>query len=285
MHLKIKKENIDLEIYDVKKCVDKMWVSETSNDIYDACLTDDNFVLVTNACSTLSVAVKTPWDTTTERITLENVEMQGTVITPLKCSVQIDSFGKEIGEDSELSQVLYKYKGVLKIPALAMIDDLLTITKCGINSVVMNGLVQSKMDTKRFELGAAKCFQMHVGKDTLTCPTLKIRDQEMDKSEKQKYLGDIISSDAKIYQNIKIRSEKGMGIVNQIMSILREISFGHHHFEMAMLLRSSLLLNGILFNTEALMHIYNKHMDILESCDKILMGNLFHCPRSTPLEA
>ena len=33
---KSKKEDIDIQIYDVKKCFDKLWFSETSNNIFDA---------------------------------------------------------------------------------------------------------------------------------------------------------------------------------------------------------------------------------------------------------
>ena len=74
----------------------------------------------------------------------------------------------------------------------------------------------------------------------------------MQPSNQEKYLGDVISSDAKIDQNIKMRHDKGLGIINQIMSILKEISFGVFHFETGMLFRTTQLINGILYNTEAL---------------------------------
>ena len=67
--------------------------------------------------------------------------MQGTVLTPIKCSVQIDTLGKELlAEDGDK---LYKYKGYVRIPPLALIDDVLTISECGINSIFMNAAVQS----------------------------------------------------------------------------------------------------------------------------------------------
>ena len=66
---------------------------------------------------------------------------------------------------------------------------------------------------------------------------------------------------------------------------MKEISFGQHYFGIAMLLPSSLLINGILFNTEALMNNNKKQMNILESCDKDLFMRLFSSPRTTPSEA
>ena len=56
-----KRKNIDLEIYDVKKCFDKMWAAETANDVFKAGLDDDQFVLVANSNKSVQVAVKTPW--------------------------------------------------------------------------------------------------------------------------------------------------------------------------------------------------------------------------------
>ena len=49
-------------------------------------------------------------------------------------------------------------------------------------------------------------------------------------------------------ENIKMRHDKGIGICNDILSILKEVSFGVYHFEMELLFRTSQLLNGILFN-------------------------------------
>ena len=120
----------------------------------------------------------------------------------------------------------------------------------------MNALTLSKMETKWLELGATKCFQMHIGKKTQYCPSLLIENSSsMEKTEKQRYLGDIISSDSKIDNNIKMRVEKGQWIVNDIVSIISEMNLGQHYFEVAFMLHSALFVNGILYSTEALMAI------------------------------
>ena len=75
----IKKNNnssIDIGLYDVRKCFDKMWASETSNDIYDAGVKDDTFVLIANSNKSCQIAVKTPWGSTTPRVEFQNIEMQ-----------------------------------------------------------------------------------------------------------------------------------------------------------------------------------------------------------------
>ena len=123
-------------------------------------------------------------------------------------------------------------------------DDILSVTECGPSSVKMNAYVQSKVDTKKLELSDTKCVKMHIGSKINLCPTLKIHEQEMKISEKEKYLGDVITSDARMEENIKMRNDKGIGIANGIISMLKEVSFGVYHFEMGILFRTSLLING-----------------------------------------
>ena len=69
------KLNVDIEIYDIMKCFDKMWAIETANDIFKAGLNDDKFVLVANSNSKCQVAVKTPWGSMTDRKTCTKIEM------------------------------------------------------------------------------------------------------------------------------------------------------------------------------------------------------------------
>ena len=88
-------ENIDVQIYDVAKCVDKREYTNTATDLYNAGVQDDKFVVIANSNSNCDVAVKTPWGTKTQRTNLTKIEMQGTVLAGLKCSISIDSIGKE----------------------------------------------------------------------------------------------------------------------------------------------------------------------------------------------
>ena len=67
----------------------------------------------------------------------------------------------------------------------------------------------------------------------------------------QTYLGDVISTDGRQTKNIQARKNKGLRIINTISQILDSVFFGKHYFEVAMVLRSSLLLLSILLNSEA----------------------------------
>ena len=68
-------------------------------------------------------------------------------------------------------------------------------------------------------------------------------------NEEQLYLGDIISADRRQDKNVLSRKNKSQGIINHIMEILKSVFFGKYYFEVALVLRSSLLLSSILLNS------------------------------------
>ena len=73
----------------------------------------------------------------------------------------------------------------------------------------------------------------------------------MENVEDEKYLGDIIAADGSNMKNIMKRKSKGVGVVSQIMKILENTCYGPYHFKVAVTLRESLFINGILTNSEA----------------------------------
>ena len=101
----------------------------------------------------------------------------------------------------------------------------------------------------------------------------------------EKYLGDIITSTCKIDENIQARVNKGNGLANTIMSLLEEISFGEHFFEMAILFRNSMLINSLLSSSEILYGIKGKHIEMLEMCDRNLLHRIFSVPSSCSYKA
>ena len=74
---------------------------------------------------------------------------------------------------------------------------------------------------------------------------------EMEEKADEKYLGDIISVDGRNLKNIKSRVAKSTGIISRILSILNGIPFGQYFYEVAIILRNSLLLSSLLCNSES----------------------------------
>ena len=66
----------------------------------------------------------------------------------------------------------------------------------------MNAIIQAKLQNKLLELSSQKCSHIHIGKNIEKCPTLNIHNNTMHKSNHERYLGDIITSNCKIDDNI-----------------------------------------------------------------------------------
>ena len=184
---------IDIQIYDVYKCFDKPEYTNTATDLYNAGVQDDKFVTIANSNKNCDVAIKTPWGTKTTRTNLSQIEMQGTVLAGLKCSVSIDSIGKESLENTY--QILYQYKNCTSIPPLSLVDDIIGVSVCSPGSVQMNATIMGKIQGKQLKLSHKKCFQMHIGKNDACCPSLDVHGKKMNIASSEKYLGEILSAD------------------------------------------------------------------------------------------
>lgn len=207
--------------------------------------------------------------------------MQGTVFAPLKCTTQIDKLGKLAYRSGKS---LLTYKNTVKIPPLGMVDDILSVTQCGIECVKSNAIINSFVESKKLEFADGKCHQIHVGKSKSRniCPELRIHENKMEKSDKEKYLGNIITKEGNNVADIEARKAKGHGIVSEIMAILNEVPLGKHYLDAGLCLRNAMLINGMLTNSEILYGLKNSQIEEIEEVDELLLRNLLNAPSKTP---
>ena len=172
-------------------------------------------------------------------------------------------------------------------------------------SVLVNSYINAKTRTKKLQFGVSKCHQLHVSKNNKMCPTLKIDNWELkkvkesetglgnqedvlvgshnlEKVDKDKYLGDIISVDGRNTKNIIARKGKAIGITNKITSILQEMCFDPYYFEVALALRNSLFLSSVLVNSEAWYGLTDDEKSDLEKQDEYLLRKILECPSNSP---
>ena len=298
-----KKTPIDLQIFDYKQCFDTLWIQECMNDIFKGGIQDEKFALLYNVNTRVDVAVKTPVGKTSRGV-ITNAVIQGDVFGPMFCAKQVDEIGKEC---LERKKYIYKYKGEVEIPPLSMMDDLISISECGVKTAMVNSYIRFKSLSKKLQFGSEKCKKIHVGKlkEEYKCQKLyvdkweeafiedsgefKIEDKcngedIMEEKEEEKYLGDVVSNDGRNIKNIKARVNKGTGIVRKILTLLDGIPFGKYHFEAAVLLRNSLLASSMLFNSEAWYNLSKAELELLESVDLSLLRGILKAPKSTPKE-
>ena len=281
---------VDLQIYDLVQAFDGLWLQDCLNDIYD-CLPkhqrDRKLALVYETNVNNHVAVNTPVGQT-NRVNLSHLVQQGGVWGPMQCSVSIDKIGRECVKNREH---IYKYKEKVSIITLAMIDDLLGIAPCGIESLALNTFINTHIELKKLKFhtpgsdGKTKCHKIHVGKKSTFCPTLLVHNTVMPAVHSDTYLGDVICGDGTNKQNIASRVAKGHGRIAQIMSMVEKISLGKHYFKIALLLRDTMFLSAILTNAEVWYRLTESEIAELEMLDKTLLKRIFSVPNTTPSAA
>ena len=102
-----KNKSVDMVFYDVEKMFDSQWTVDTMNDIFDVCdEEDDKLSLMYKSNLESFVSVNTPFGKT-QRKPIYNIEMQGSVLGPIKASAHMDKIGKTALENTE-NLFLYK---------------------------------------------------------------------------------------------------------------------------------------------------------------------------------
>ena len=85
---------IDILMYYYRQCFDTLWLEECINDLYDAGIQDDKLALIYEVNKKNQVAIKTPFGIT-PRVNINQIVLQGEVLGPLQCSVQVETISKE----------------------------------------------------------------------------------------------------------------------------------------------------------------------------------------------
>jgi hypothetical protein len=103
---------------------------------------------------------------------------------------------------------------------------------------------------------------------------MKVHGQAVKNSNKEKYLGDIISSTGSNKPNLANRLSRGWGRVNEILGLVSEAPLGRWKIKSGLLLRKSLLINAILFNSEAWHNFSYNQIEAFEKIDESLLRGL-----------
>ena len=117
-------EPIIVEIMDMEKCFDKLWLEATINSFFECGLKNDKLNLIYNLNSKAKVTVKVGNNTSNKTTSVNNVVMQGSVLASLQCTTLQDTFNRDIVNNPHLN---YYYKNDINIPIgmLGFVDDTL----------------------------------------------------------------------------------------------------------------------------------------------------------------
>ena len=273
---------IQVQVMDIQKCFDKLWLEATINSLYNAGLKNDilNLLYIENKNANVAIKVN---DKLSRRISVKNVIMQGTVWGSLKCTTQMDELNKTMNKDKML-QYNYKNDSNINIGVLGVVDDTLAVSECGNKAIAKNAAVNSFVETKRLELHKDKSVVVHIGKPSKcesTCPTLKVHKENMPSTNVTKYVGNYVTSTGTNKTTIEDRRNKGWGKVASIMGMLEEVGVGPHRVEAGLLLRKAILHSSLLYTAEAWSNTNTNEIKRLEQVDlhllKLLLGGHSKC--------
>ena len=171
-------ECIDIQIYDIEKAFDAMWLEDSLNDVYDTLPEDkrnDELSLLYESNKVNMVAVKTAAGMT-DRVDIPCIVQQGGTWGSMLCSNSIDTIGKKCRNRGEH---VYLYKKTARILPLAFVDDLNGISKCGVESRALNIFLTTQIELKKLKFhvpdkfGKTKCHKMHIGRKKQELPNTK----------------------------------------------------------------------------------------------------------------
>ena len=123
-------ECIDIQVYDVQKAFDALWMDECFNDMYDILphhKRNNKLTLLHRSNQSNLVAVKTPAGLS-DRVNMPSIIQQGGIWGSLMCSNTIDSIGRKCQLRGEH---IYLYKNRTEVLPLAFVDDLNGVARCG----------------------------------------------------------------------------------------------------------------------------------------------------------
>ena len=125
---------------------DGMNLQESISDLYDSGVKDDHLTLIYEANRDLLFKVKTSNGLTVEQDLKENV-LQGDTLSSIIASNQVNTIEKKLLDEN--TDFLYKYKGVVPIGVMAMVDDTVTITEIGHKTQTKNAFFNVKSAEKK----------------------------------------------------------------------------------------------------------------------------------------
>ena len=271
--------NIDINLYDISQCFDALWLKETINDLYNSGVKNRNLNLLFEGNLETQMLVKTKFGNT-ERVTLEEMVMQGSVPGPILCSNQLSKLSNKTYVDGSV----YMYMNKVPIPALVMVDDVLTIQVCGsVESIEMNAKCESFVKSKKlkFQVNKGKCQYIHIGSNE--CKSKYVANDKMIcEVDSAKYLGDHISNRQEVlYEK---RANQALMYVTNCIAMINEISLGYTYYSTAKTLYNAMFLNGTLINMETWTNFTEKRIQVFEKIEQYFLRKILNAHSKTAIE-
>ena len=292
--------------FDYTQMFDSMSLNTTISDLYDYGVKDDLLVLLNKVNKNVTISVNTCYGVT-EPILIPSLVAQGDMFSPLEAAVQVDSITRKLEqEDKERVEegvpgLLFRYKGIVPIPSLGLMDDNLTIAEAEFGAEEINVFMNENSAEKNLQFNSKKCKYLSIGRNKETSPshTLEVDiwnvsyDEEDNLNESEggkskmeavselKYLGFIISENASNVANIASKKNRSIGTIRNIMKIIQGL--GTYTIQNGLIYFNSLLRSSILYAGETYYNLTERNFRMIESIEEDCLRQILKTGKNCPM--
>ena len=302
---KMKHVQLVEQSYDFKQMFDSMALNITLSDLYDRGLNDDTLILLKEANTNITMSVNTAFGKT-KPVLLDQIVAQGDLMAPLEAAVQVDSIARSLEEEDEAREVegrpgiLYRYMDTVPIPILSLMDDCYVISQSGFKAEIINTFMNAQSASKGLQFNKEKCKTLKVGglTDKTLQPSLEVdswdikydeddnifetegKKTPMLEKQEVKYLGFVISGNARNVKNITARRNKSSNTLRNIKSMI--CGLGTYTVESGIIYFKSLLRSSLLYAAETYYNMTEQELRLIETKEEECLRKIIETGCKSP---
>ena len=261
-------------------------------------LENEDAILIYNANREVDMTVKN-FDNISSSRKIVDAVLQGDTMAPIIASVDMDDIAKDwmviAGEN------VFKYRGVVPVSSLGLMDDLLLLSEVGRETTRANSFINASSASKGLQFSSKKCSSFQVINNKSDCLTNVIKvdnwveersgdsivDTYMGKTkfkdvESFKYMGSYVQNDAGNATTIDFKLKKSLVTINKVKSKLNFINPGRFRYEATVVVRDSILMGSLLYGVEVLYNWKKEETTKLEKVDAMFLREMLELDSHTP---
>ena len=262
-----------LEFIDLVKAFDKMMLKNVMIDLWNAGVRGRIWRNIYNINKEALIKVKTPMGPTRDADIGETLK-QGSVLASTLAALHTDGVNR-LFKNSE-SGILY---GNVRIQQLLFQDDILRIedepSKLNKSNVIYTWF--SKINGMKYH--EDKSMYLTTNQDN---PQVILAGHQLKKTNKYKYLADIITPSGALDETIKQRKNQVLGLTTEIATIISLIDESGLHLKTAKKYYEAIIIPKLLTNAETWSSLTPTEMNELEGIQNRSIKRLLRLPQGTP---
>jgi len=270
----------DLYVFygDLEKCFDKLWLKDSIIELWKSGVPADEVKMIYEMNREANIVVGTPYGMTSD-INVQEVVRQGTIWGPTLCAVSTEKVNN-IG-----TRASTRYGRSTDVESLTFVDDI-----CGLgNNETVSTVIRNckEMEDRRkmtfnnkksnyqvIELGNKK-YREEIDES--------VKNGQIKKKDKYKYLGETINNKADYHDTIAIKEQKSN--VKRKVIKANAMTTGSYCNQVIDKLYKTVGRSNITFNVETWTNMKKSEIKRMEQIQKDSLLYLYEMPKTTPYKA